>query len=392
MPAAAVAVCVAVAGCGSAMRQSDNGPAPSATTNPAATNTSASVFARDVPQAIADGTSFLLAHQNLNGSWGTGTVSNGNEVYVSVPGSHDSFRVATTALCVMALHAVATAQTAAAHSRGVEYLINHSQVRRDTSDLLLDFWAHIYVIQALCDDAQTRTHPRCAAVINWHIDRLIRSEDVTGGWNYYDFIAGTQRPAAGSTSFTNGAALVALWSARRSGYVIPQPLIDRALRRLRDMRLPNGGFIYDMDLKYHPIMPANTLKGSVGREQVCNLALHTWWPQVISVADCKHGVEDFFINHAPLEMGRKTPVPHSSWYQVSGYYFYFDHYYAAELLKYLDPATAGKFSRQLTDIILPLQEPDGSWWDFALWDYHKPYGTALALMTLAECRMHGMKQ
>ena len=36
--------------------------------------------------------------------------------------------------------------------------------------------------------------------------------------------------------------------------------------------------------------------------------------------------------------------------------------------------------------LLPLQEPDGSWWDYQLYGYHKPYGTAYVLMTLARCR------
>ena len=32
--------------------------------------------------------------------------------------------------------------------------------------------------------------------------------------------------------------------------------------------------------------------------------------------------------------------------------------------------------------LLVIQEADGSWWDYAMWDYHKPYGTAFAVMTL----------
>jgi len=36
--------------------------------------------------------------------------------------------------------------------------------------------------------------------------------------------------------------------------------------------------------------------------------------------------------------------------------------------------------------MLPYQESDGSWWDYAMWDYHKPYGTAYAIMTLLRCR------
>ena len=36
-----------------------------------------------------------------------------------------------------------------------------------------------------------------------------------------------------------------------------------------------------------------------------------------------------------------------------------------------------------------VQEPEGSWWDYPLYDYHKPYGTAFALMSLRRCRKAG---
>jgi hypothetical protein len=31
---------------------------------------------------------------------------------------------------------------------------------------------------------------------------------------------------------------------------------------------------------------------------------------------------------------------------------------------------------------LALQEKDGSWWDFPMYDYHQQYGTSFALMAL----------
>jgi hypothetical protein len=32
--------------------------------------------------------------------------------------------------------------------------------------------------------------------------------------------------------------------------------------------------------------------------------------------------------------------------------------------------------------MLPLQEKDGSWWDYPLYNYHQSYGTAYVLMSL----------
>jgi len=87
-----------------------------------------------------------------------------------------------------------------------------------------------------------------------------------------------------------------------------------------------------------------------------------------------------------LSFGRKRPVPHESWFQVAGYFFYYGHYYAALCVEELGREQTARYRDQLAAIIVPLQEKDGSWWDFPLYNYHQQYGTGLALMTLARCR------
>ena len=51
----------------------------------------------------------------------------------------------------------------------------------------------------------------------------------------------------------------------------------------------------------------------------------------------------------------------------------------------LPPAERPFYQDHLANLLLPLQEQDGSWWDFPLYNYHQPYGTAFALMTLKRC-------
>lgn len=120
--------------------------APVTATAPSAATTSPDqVYARPVDRAIADGVAFLESSQNPNGSWGTGTVTHGNEVEVSVPGSHDAFRVAVASLCVMALREAGEHE---AHDRGVEFLLSHPDVRRGDAELLYNVWAHAYIVQA----------------------------------------------------------------------------------------------------------------------------------------------------------------------------------------------------------------------------------------------------
>ncbi|MDA0725119.1 MAG: hypothetical protein O3B25_12745, partial [Verrucomicrobia bacterium] len=80
------------------------------------------------------------------------------------------------------------------------------------------------------------------------------------------------------------------------------------------------------------------------------------------------------------------PVPHESWFQVAGYFFYYGHYYAAFCIKTLPEADQPLYQNHLAAILLPLQEKDGSWWDYPFYDYHQQYGTAMALMSLKRCR------
>ena len=147
-------------------------------------------------QAVTDGVAFLVKSQNPDGSWGTGTETRGTEIYSLVPGSHDAFRVGTTALCVMALR---EAGEKAAHARGLEYLLRSGQARRDQGDLIYNIWAHTYALQALSLELKAgNADERLKTAILWHLDRLQRYETYVGGWNYYDFDAKTQTPVDGA--------------------------------------------------------------------------------------------------------------------------------------------------------------------------------------------------
>ena len=342
-------------------------------------------------QRIQRGVEFLVKDQQPDGSWGTGLETRGTELYSMVPGSHAAFRIATTALCVMALR---EAGEKTAHDKGLEYLIAHGESRRDNGQLIYNIWAHVYAVEAL--SIEMREHPedqRIASAARAQLSQMVRYATYMGGWNYYDFNAQTQQISLGATSFGTAAGLVALYEARESKLDVPQRLIDMSLRRLAECRLPTGLYMYDTDSKFvFNRYPANRPRGSIGRTQPSNYALWLWGAGGIDQQKSIEGLKEFFVDHNYLEMGRKRPYPHESWYQTSGYYYYFDHYYAARLIEKLDRDKQADFARQLSDVVAPHQEPDGSWWDYAMWDYHKPYGTAFAIMTLLRCeRMTGDK-
>jgi len=87
-----------------------------------------------------------------------------------------------------------------------------------------------------------------------------------------------------------------------------------------------------------------------------------------------------------LDLGRKKPMPHESFAMVAGYFYYYGHYYAGLCIGQLPARERPFYQDHLARIIIEHQEEDGSWFDFPLYNYHKPYGTAFALMTLQACR------
>jgi hypothetical protein len=87
-----------------------------------------------------------------------------------------------------------------------------------------------------------------------------------------------------------------------------------------------------------------------------------------------------------LDMGRENPIPHKSFMQVAGYFFYFGHYHSALRSGQLAVSDRPRYRGQLTRLWVGLQESDGSWFDDPLYSYHKPYGTAFALLSLECCR------
>jgi hypothetical protein len=280
------------------------------------------------------------------------------------------------------------AEEVSAAERGMRYLIASRDARREDGTTLYNIWAHVYALQAL--SMELRGNPGNAAAreaAEWNLDRLGRYEAFNGGWNYYDFNARTQRPSLEATSFGSAAALVAIYEARAVGVEPVDPdIVRRAVRRVEECRMPGGWFLYGADSRYIPDIPANQPKGAAGRTQSCNDALWLWGSSLVGRPQVIDGLRMLFEYHDWLSMARKRPYPHEAWYQNSGYYYYFGHFYAARMIARLEGPERAEFAGQLSGKILPFQEADGSWWDYAMWDYHKPYGTAYAVMALLRCK------
>lgn len=350
--------------------------------------------AAELEQSLRRGVDFLLARQNANGSWGSANITRPGEVLAPVPGAHHAFRAAVTSLCISALIETGgdRPEVSAALDRAETWLFDElPRVRRADPAVFYNSWAHAYAIAALVqmldrtpdDEARAR---RIRQGIAQQIEMLERYEVVDGGWAYYDFEARTRTPSGSTISFVTATVLVVLDEARRAGVTVPERAIERAKASILRQRNPDFSYLYGEYLKARPMREINRPSGSLGRSQACNAAMRLWGDPLVTDAVLATWLDRLFARNGWLDIGRKRPIPHESWCQVAGYFFYYGHYYAALCIELLPEDQRERHQEQLARLLVPLQERDGSWWDFPLYDYHQQYGTALALMSLHRCR------
>ena len=347
----------------------------------------------EISDAIAGGIKFLLNDQNPNGSWGSATRTKGLNIYAPVPGAHDAFRTATTALSLCALLESGDTSEAvvSATNRAEEWLLtNLPSLKRATGDAIYNVWGHAYSIQALVrmfrrHDDDEKLKKRIDELIRLQFERLRRYESVDGGWGYYDFRFQAQRPTSSSISFVNGAVLVSFAEAKSIGIEPPQRIVDRSIAATKRQQKKDFTYLYGEYLKDRPMRGINRPGGSLGRSQCCNYALRIWGDETITDNVVKSWLVRLYVRNGWLDIGRKRPVPHEAWFQVAGYFYYFGHYYAALSLNELPQSERKPFQQMLARLMVDRQEKNGSWWDYPLYDYHDPYGTAFALMSLYRC-------
>ena len=163
--------------------------------------------AANVQQAIERGVQFLLTDQNQDGSWGTPERTKDLNIFAPVPGAHHAFRTAVTSLCISALIEVDSSNpdVPAAIDRGEQWLFENLPIlRRADAVALYNVWGHGYAIHALVrmyrrHTGQPEKQQQILELLQTQYDYLDRYESVDGGWGYYDFRVGSQKPATDST-------------------------------------------------------------------------------------------------------------------------------------------------------------------------------------------------
>jgi mannose/cellobiose epimerase-like protein (N-acyl-D-glucosamine 2-epimerase family) len=305
------------------------------------------VAVAELEAAIDRGVGFLLESQRDDGSWGSADNTKGGvDIYAPAPGAHHAFRSAVTALCVSALVETGRDSEAvkAAIDRGERWLLDKlPSLRRATRDTLYNVWGHAYGIEALAlvharHAGDAAMQERIEECIRGQVELLERYESVDGGWGYYDFAAGARKPTSSPNTFTTATVLLALADARDLGIDVPQKLFDRGLATIHRQTKPDRSYLYGEYLKYEPAHPVNRPGGSLGRSQACNAVLRRLGDPELTDAAITTWLERLFTRNGWLDLGRKKPIPHESWFAVAGYFFFYGHFYAAECIEALPAA------------------------------------------------------
>lgn len=350
--------------------------------------------AEQFEKAFDQAAKFLIENQLPSGAWGDHTKTKGLNVFCPYPTGPSSFQTSSTALCVIGLESSPISQrpdVKEALQKAEDFIVAEApKIKRGDTMSTLNVWAYSYTLSAISlrasklekDSPHWNKLKDCATVM---VKRLSEFSDAHGGWGYYNFDLYSKRPAGSPTSFLTATALL----SARQGFdefdlKLSDKVLARALKFLASQRTPAGTYVYSRDHTYHQTLPINRHAGSLARNTACDLALRVWGNKDIVLSQIEDQLERLWSRSGWLSMALKKPVPHESFAANAGYFFYYGYYYAARCMAVMPDKTNKRHAAHLADDLLPLQEKNGCWWDYPLYNYHKFYGTGYALYSLSE--------
>jgi len=333
--------------------------------------------------------SFLLSKQKPDGSWGVGVPDDLNELGFALD-SYYAWNQASIALVLMALlEAPGTPEREAALVGGLEWLCSARPAHRGADWDVDSTWATLYgfvcTVKA-AGDPRFRNDPWLTRLrkrgMTYYAD-LVRRQTLEGGWAYYDDPPFTARPTW-ATSFCTALVLPSLLDAEALGWPVDPTVAARARRAVERCALPNGAYDYSVNTIPRAFggESINAVPGSLGRIQVCNWALRRAGAKRVTDDVLREGLEWFFTYHAYLDMARTRPIPHEGFFANAGYFYFFGHYYAAQVIGLLPEPERELWHRRLRYHIVKTLSDEGSCSDFLSSAYMVQASTGYAALIL----------
>ena len=352
-----------------------------------------------VPESMTEGEArvcldralaFLVNTQGTDGHWGSGAMEGLLDSGYAVTSWKD-WQIGAHGLALMALmESPETPERRAVLEKGLQWMLAVDDPKRGNAWDDDTVWAALYTYIAL---ERAAVDPRFQSPA-WRqkidgraglaLKFLAEHQVPLGGWGYYDFPYPTETPKW-ATSFATACVVPALNDGLKLGWKVDRPMLDRARDYVRSCALPNGAYEYDLN----PIPRIsggemiNNVKGSLGRIQVCNWALAATGEKSVTADKLREGLSAFFEEHKFLDVARMRPIPHEAFYANAGYFYFFGHYYCAQVINLLPQAEREAWHAKLRPHLAKALRDDGSTSDYHIQSWSVTAGTSFAAMALA---------
>jgi squalene cyclase len=209
-------------------------------------------------------------------------------------------------------------------------------------------YGHAFALMYLAECQKVAPKDDLKEKIDRAVNLIVKSQNKEGGWRYLP------KPGEADLSVTV-TQLMALAAARDAGVDVPKEVIDRAIGYIKKSQNSDGGFRYLLQGGTSGFARSAAAMAALGRAEAA---------------------VDREEVHKAYEYLTKFPAGETVG-QPEVFYFY-GHYYAAQVMSRLDKAEWQRWFAPVRDRLLEQQSQDGSWPDTASLDL----GTAMACLTL----------
>ena len=312
--------------------------------------------AEAIDEAARKGVAFLLGEQDSRGAIR----------------EHGSYDTAMTALSCLAMAAVGhlpsdTTPQGVAMRRAMDFLLGPERQdnegyfgAKDNSRMYGHGITTLFLAEMLGMGADAKQDAALRGACTRAISLILRSQAVPkseghkGGWRYMPL-------ATDSDLSVSIWQLMALRSAKNAGLDIPKASIDDAVAYIRRCfnGTKKGAGVVGFGYTYTTAPVWSTATEGLLAMQVCG---HYEAPEVIATAD-------WLMKNPPKVKG-------------NGWFYYGTYYYAQGMYQRGD-AYAAEAAERVAEVLLPMQEADGSWQPSAGAENNRIYRTAMALLSLS---------
>jgi len=175
-----------------------------------------------VEEAIEKGVGFLVENQNGDGSFGRAASPIRYQLWCHVPGGHQAFQGASTALAWMGLRMAPHQPDASkqAQEKCLSWMVDHVHVKRAFPEQFYNTWSLAYGLRALAMALETKAEGAPPEKIRATMVRIVETLEVMqtpdGGWGYLDFNVPARKKFLRSTN-TDGEGF--LWDIQHQGRI-----------------------------------------------------------------------------------------------------------------------------------------------------------------------------